>query len=227
MHLKEVKAADVLPGAPPPSRLQTIKARLSYLDGEIAKLSADLDRDGYSPTLTKMVRGHEAEQKKLDQERRQLEAKGSNPPRRSWDDARSLMDLLLAKRAAGDRDAVEDIRTRLQTKLRATVEGVWLLVVTPQASSRIRLVEAQVHFAEGKGFRSYFIVYRAGANGSATLWYAMALKQPEAARMGLPFNTEDLRDPDEAAMVRSFLENYPKWMIDKLLAEGRPISWGW
>jgi hypothetical protein len=226
-HLKEVKAEDVLPGAPPPSRLHTIKARQKYLTGEIAKLEADLAA-GYSKTVSKVLRDHEAEHKQLDRERRRLEAEAMNPVRRTWDDARTLMDLLAAKRAAGDDAAVDDIRTRLQTKLRATVEGVWLLVVRPQASSRTRLVEAQVHFAEGKGYRDYFIVYRAGANGSATLWYANAVKQPEAARLGIPFGEEDLRDPDQAAIVRDFLAAFPRDIIDRILAEGgRPVGWGW
>jgi hypothetical protein len=40
----------------------------------------------------------------------------------------------------------------------------------------------------------------------------------------LPFNKEDLRDPDQCDLVRAALENYPRDLIDRLLAEdGRPI----
>jgi hypothetical protein len=47
-----------------------------------------------------------------------------------------------------------------------------------------------------------------------------SLRQPDAARAGLPFDMEDLRDRDEADGVRRFLEDFPRYLIDKLLAEG-------
>jgi hypothetical protein len=39
----------------------------------------------------------------------------------------------------------------------------------------------------------------------------------------LPFNQEDLRDPDMACLVEEFLLDYPKEMIDKLLEAGQPL----
>jgi hypothetical protein len=47
-----------------------------------------------------------------------------------------------------------------------------------------------------------------------------SIKQPEGAEQGLPFNTENLRDPTEAECVLRYLEALPQEVIDRLLARG-------
>ena len=95
-----------------------------------------------------------------------------------------------------------------------------------------RLAEAQVNFTGGSYWRNYFIIHRPAqwvGNGRGGKlrpgrWCCLTITHPEDARRGLPFNTEDLRDPTEAECVRRYLELYPRRAVEELLCKmGQPV----
>jgi hypothetical protein len=86
----------------------------------------------------------------------------------------------------------DDVRTRLRTTLRRTVEEIRVLFV---ARGRVRLAAAQLFFV-GAACRSYLVVHRHGLHGAVgnrpESWEAVSLAGKVAA------GNLDLRDPEQA-----------------------------
>src|SRR5262249_54837110 len=114
--------------------------------------------------------------------------------------------------------------------IRRVVREVWVLVV---GRGRDRLATVQVFFRrendEVEAYRSYQLFFRpAKGNGQVGVrqpgrLYSSSIRHPDAAKVGVPFGRDDLRDRAEAGWVQNFLENFPQDMINKALAEGHPL----
>jgi DNA invertase Pin-like site-specific DNA recombinase len=217
-QLREIKPAEVLAGANGHDEVVRLEAELAGVDAELAKVDALLHGGGLSAAVDKYARELEARRRDLAREKAVADQKAKNPLSASWGEAQSLLDVL---DKAPDAD---DARLRLRAALRRIVESVWVLVV-PRGQDR--LCEVQVRFKDSEAFRTYLIVYRAGRGNAHRTRpgrvYVSSLRHPDAAKMGMPFNLEDLRDRQEADDVRRFLEAFPQYMIDKLLAEGKNV----
>ncbi len=161
---------------------------------------------------------------KLD-EAKQLEAK---PLSETWTDLGLLLD------ASND----PDDRRRLRSAISRVVRSINLIV---ERRGRDQLAAVQVNFdgvptGEEEGVmssscprRNFLIFHRPaqwvgnGLGGKLRpgRWWAASVKHPDDR---LLLNKENLRDPDGAAIVRRSLENYPRDLIDQLLAEdGHPL----
>jgi hypothetical protein len=215
-QLREIKPADIVPKKDSETqKTEALIGRLAHVDAEIEKLKTRLQAR-YSDAVADVLERHEGNRKKLAEKLSQAHQQAASPLREALGEWRSLIDVL-------DKD--KDARVRLRATLRRIVEGVWCVFVR---QGSMRLAEVQVWFKRGdvdKGaYRSYLVLYRPATGGAVGVrpprtWVG-SIRQPDGIRAGLPFNTEDLRDPDQADCVRGFLEDYPRAMIDRLLAKG-------
>jgi DNA invertase Pin-like site-specific DNA recombinase len=216
-QLREIDPKDILEGTNGHDEVMALEGELGQVEDAIEAIVLDLDTHGESPRQYARLRQKEARKKELVELLADARRKAAQPLSAAWGGAKTLLAVL--DRATNPKDA----RLRLRAALRRVVESMWMLVVTRGID---RLAHVQVRF-EGGAFRTYLILYRpARGNARRTLparFYVSSLRQPDAARLGIPFGMEDLRDGGEYGMdidlVRSFLENYPADMIDKLLAE--------
>jgi hypothetical protein len=163
----------------------------------------------------------EARKRELEAELTDAQARATCPASRAWNEFGSLLELL--DKAEDPRDA----RLRLRAALRRMVDAIWMLVV-PRGGDRLAV--AQVFFAGGHHFRSYFIVHRPPrSNGRAKKpgrWCVLSQRQPvvdESSEEYTQWGEPDLRT--EAATVANGLQAYPQSLIDQLLAEwGRDVE---
>jgi DNA invertase Pin-like site-specific DNA recombinase len=217
-QLRELDPADVLGREEGPADAAVLEGELAWVRGKKAELEAELLK-GDVAEIGSALRSLKAREADLVTKLDQAGQEAAKPMLETWRDAKNLIELL---DNAPDK---ENIRLRLRAALRRIVSGIWMVVAE---SGRDRLCEAQVWFADGEHYRSYIIIHRPSrSNGKGgTLpgrWWVKSIKHPEAAEAGFPFNVEDLRDSTQAECVKSFLENYPKNMIERLLAKGHPL----
>jgi hypothetical protein len=218
-QLREIKPAEILEGANGHDEVVRLEAELAGVDAELAKVDVLMHTEGISATADRYAKELETRRRDLAEQKAVADHKAKNPLSASWGEAQSLLEVL---DKAPDQD---DARLRLRAALRRIVESIWVLVVP---RGRDRLCEVQLWFKDSEAFRTYLIVYRASSGNAHSTRpgrvYVSSLRQPDAARMGMPFNLDDLRDRQEADGVRRFLEAFPQWLIDKLLAEdGRDV----
>jgi DNA invertase Pin-like site-specific DNA recombinase len=188
-RLRELRAQDVLPGnARPATSADTIRANLVAVRGDLAKLKADLKKDGYSKTLSELVREAEAEEINLVNDLSDELARTAKPLAKAWDDAAGL---LAALDGAEDRDAM---RIRIRAALAPIVEsGVVLVTGTKSA----RVIAVQFDFVGGA--RRTWIICYLPASGARP-------NPPEPAVTSEAFVEElDLRDPADAKEVEKHL----------------------
>jgi DNA invertase Pin-like site-specific DNA recombinase len=208
--LRELKPAEVLGTSEEASDATVIDGELSWTRSKIEELRAVLlsNVGVVAEELSKL----EAREAELVAKREQAQEEAVKPLSESWRESQSLVELL---DSAPDR---EDIRLRLRTALRRIIDKIMLLVVH---RGKTVLAEARVYFSNG-GFRSFVIYHRgprANIHGRSPGRWRVCSVNPAAD--GLPFCTEDLRDPTFAELVRSSLENTPMASIDELLASPR------
>ncbi len=210
-ELREIQAEKVL-GSGANADVDVLRSELEWVRGKKDELTAELLK-GDVAAIGAALRSLEARETDLAAKLNAAAEQAVRPLTDTFQEAQTLADLL------DTADDPEDVRLRLRAALRRVIDSVWVLVV-PRGWDR--LAEVQVWFTGQKGYRSYTIIHRPAKGNQNKLqparYWVGSIKQPEAAA-GMPFNVEDLRDPDQAACVRGFLERYPADMIDKLLAE--------
>ena len=215
-HLKELDPAEVLGTSESPN-VSVVEGELSWLREKKASLEAEL-LNGNVAAIANALRQLEAREAELTAKLNDAKERAVKPLEETWSDVKTLADLM---DAAPDK---EDVRLRLRAGLRRIIEGVWIVVAS---RGRDRICEAQIFFRSG-GFRSCVMIHRPSrSNGKGgTLpgrWWSNSIKQPQAARAGMPFNLEDLRDATQAEMVRGSLD-YTTDLIDRLLESGQVID---
>jgi DNA invertase Pin-like site-specific DNA recombinase len=218
--LREVDPREVLPRDEAPDEARGLEEEIAGVTAELSAAADFMAANGFSATIGKRITNLEDRKRDLEARLLGVRAKAAAPTAAAW---KEYPDLLAAVDKSPDPRAA---RLRLRAVLRRIIDGIWLIVV-PRGQDR--LAEAQIWFTGGEKYRSYFILHRAARGNGKTRttpgrWAFRSMTHPEDARAGLPFNTEDLRDSDEAEWVRGFLEEYPTDMIDRLLAQGEVIE---
>lgn len=212
--LKELDPQDLFGEAnDEPEKLSVLTEQQVGVEAELIDLAADMDANGYSPTLATRVRGLEAQQRDLAE--RIVDARGrvASPAIEGWDEVKSLSGLI-----ATSPDPT-DLRLRLQAALRRIVTEARIVVV-PRPP--FRLAAVSLYFGNGPDapFRSFFIIHQPASAPRGKLihptrWVCLTLHHPED---GLPFNNDDLRNVDEANCVEAGLQKHPRDMIEELLS---------
>jgi DNA invertase Pin-like site-specific DNA recombinase len=217
-QLREIDPADVLGRKDGPADTAVLRAELSWVRERKTALAAELLK-GDVAALAHALRKLEAREAELAAKLDGAEEKAVKPETETWQDAKSLVQML------DSTPDPEDIRLRLRAALRRMVDSIWLLVVP---RGRDRLCQAQVWFAGG-AYRSYVIIHRSGkgnqnAHQSGRWCVAHTFKFPDDVPEDCFFEPKDMRDSDEAARVERMLERFPQVMIDRLLREyGQPL----
>jgi hypothetical protein len=193
--LAEVSADDVLGEDEAPSAVAVLSGELARVEAELAEAEAFMNAEGFSVTIGKRVKDLEARKIEVAEQLAQARRQAARPLGESWGEARGLM-MMLDKAADPD-----DVRLRLRTALRRTVESIWLLVVP---RGRQRLAAVQVWFAGGRRRRDYLLLHHApwggaGGNRREARWSAQSLSA--AARPG----DLDLRRPEHARDLEQIL----------------------
>ncbi len=122
-ELREINPKEILDGANGHDEVTALDKEFGAIESEIEQMNADMDANGFSPTIAKRVRAAEA---RLATVGRQLEAarqKAANPLSAAWGEAKTL---LAALDGASDN---EDARVRLRAALRRIMHSIWLHVV--------------------------------------------------------------------------------------------------
>ncbi len=210
--LAEVKAADVLPKkGEGPSRVDVLRLQLKAVREQVAALKEDLRTDGYSKSLAALLREQEDEEERVAAELQEELARSVKTTEQAWVELPGLVQLV---KTGGD-----EVRLKLRTVLRRTVEKVWLLTISRRAR---RLVVAQVRFVGG-GQREYLLDYYPSCNGRKAWWRVASIRSPfgtacfaadSAATIGLaPFDlstpagveaTEEMLSVDDDSLEEYF-----------------------
>jgi DNA invertase Pin-like site-specific DNA recombinase len=196
-QLMELDAGEVLGEDRAPSEVAVLSGELTLVEAELAEAKAYLAAKGFSPAIADHVTGLEDRKKDLVEKLSEAQQKAARPLAESWGEAQGLIEML---KNAADPD---DVRIRLRTALRRTVESIWVLVVP---HGRRRLAAVQIWFAGGKSHRDYLLLNHspwggAGGNRHPASWQARSLAS--AVKPG----ALDLRRPDHARRLEKALED--------------------
>jgi DNA invertase Pin-like site-specific DNA recombinase len=193
--LKELDPRELLGDDGAPSEMLNLDGELAGVEAELSDAAAFMESHGFSPTIGKRVTDLEARKRTLEVKLVEARAKASHSLNQTWDEAKTLADLL---DAAPD---PQDTRLRLRAALRRVIDSIWLLVVP---LGRDRVCAAQVWFAGGEKHRDYVILHRATkANGRKRTpggWCVRSLASIAVT------GDLDLRKPGDAAKLTGKLE---------------------
>jgi DNA invertase Pin-like site-specific DNA recombinase len=149
--LREIDPREILHGDRGPDETLALGKQLSAVESELAEATADMDANGFSPTIAKRVRSLEDRQRATVAALAAAREKNAHPLSETWGQAQTLIGALAT---APDR---RDARLRLRSAIRRICSSIWLLVV-PRA--RNRLCAVQIWFAGEERHRDYLILRR-------------------------------------------------------------------
>jgi DNA invertase Pin-like site-specific DNA recombinase len=209
--LREIDPHEILNGGSGPDPTLVLAGELEAIEAELTETAVFMEANGFSPTIGKRIKELESRKQDLVARLQEARQQAAFPLSETWGQAQTLAETL--SKAADPVDA----RLRLRSALRRIIDKIYLVVV---GRGHTRLCEAQVWFAGGERYRSYFLIHRPprgnAVRGFPGRWYVNSITHPDDQ---LPFNQEDLRAGDEAKGVKEFLEVYQMDMIDQLLAK--------
>lgn len=209
--LREVDPREVLGQVDGPDESLTLACQLAAQEARIDQLKGELLK-GDVAAIAQVLRDLEGQTKELARQLADARQRAASPASEAWGEAQGLAEALAT---APDQ---QDARLRLRAALRRIIDSIHMLVV---AHGRDRLCEAQVWFAGGEKSRTFLIAYRPAGFRVEERWGVRCIDHPEASEAGLPFNTSDLRNPDEARDVVGYLEALPKGLVERLLSKPR------
>jgi DNA invertase Pin-like site-specific DNA recombinase len=167
--LSEIDPHEILNGDSGADETLALAGELASLEAKSAELEAELLK-GDVVALANVLRRLEARKRELAEKLAEAREKAAHPLSESWGEAQTLLDAL---QNASD---PQDVRLRLRSALKRTVDSIWLLVV---AKGRDRLCAAQIWFQGGDRHRDYLIWHRpTRANRAARIqgqWWARSL----------------------------------------------------
>jgi hypothetical protein len=191
--LKEIDPGEVLGEDEAPAALATLLAEQAGVQAEYDQARELLDGGTVSKALAEHLKKLEARLEELKGKVAEADRAAAHPAAEAWGEARGLMGLI---DGAPDPD---DVRVRLRTVLRRTIEEIRVLFV---ARGRVRLAAVQMHFVGG-ACRSYLIIHKHALHGAVgnrpESWEARSLVGKVTAG-GL-----DLRDPAQALDLEQVL----------------------
>lgn len=201
--LKEIDAKEIAGGNGEQDEVSELAGQLVAVEGRIAELEAEL-ASGDIPSLARALRSLEEQKTTLDGHLVSAKRKASRPVSEAWGEARGLIGLLdRAKDPA-------DIRLKLRSVLRRTIESIWLLV-TSRGSERLATV--QIFFIGGKRFRVYQIIHKPPrmphGKRRPGYWWCRSMRFQQSERI------LDLRKPSGMAKLLAGLEGtWPETYAD-------------
>jgi hypothetical protein len=193
--LKEIDPA-LLTQSDGPDRLSVLTGRLEKVRQQLAEMQDALVGCTKPPkTVMAAAADLEAEEERLEEERRQAAREAAHPLSETWGRAKSLLDVI----------ATAEDRVRLRSLLRRVVEGIWVLIV-PRGWDRVAGV--QIRFKGSDQERSYIITYRRGVMPSGRRASRRRGEQGEdvwAVRSRRWTPALDLRRPEHVVAMRDEL----------------------
>ncbi len=196
--LREVTADEVIGRGGEADEVIALTGEKSYIDGRIAELAAELRRNGDVQMVAQVLRELETKQQDIETKLSAAQALAARPAAESWDEAKSLMDLL------DNADDPDDIRLRLRSTLRRSISSIWLVVVR---CGKDRLCAAQIFSRTASGAGAILISppSPARSNGKSARkegrWWAKSLAS--AADPG----DLDLRKREDAVRLAAALSS--------------------
>jgi DNA invertase Pin-like site-specific DNA recombinase len=224
-RIRSINPQELLGAASQPSDATALAAEYELVIADIAKIEAELDRDGADdiPSAVRVLAKKEARKKELADKLAVARAAEATPVSAAWGEFQSLYDVA---QNAPDRD---DARTRLRSALRRIVSRVWLLAVP---CGRTRLAAVRVQFAGCDDVRDYFIHFtppRDNGRASAPASLKVASFDKRANLVGddgksIQSPSLDIREPQQAAQLATVLERYKGDLAALEDAPGTPID---
>jgi DNA invertase Pin-like site-specific DNA recombinase len=193
-QLRELKASDIFPErAGAGSKAEELSAKLAELEAVMNRWRAKMDQPELIDEVADKLKEFAARKKALSAELAEANQQVASPLSESWGELRSCAGLLAA-------DGGDELRERVRSALRRTVDGLWVLI----RKGRPRVAAVQVWF-KGKPARqrSCLIVYhQAQNNGLVSRPARTEVRSFASAAGGL-----DLRRPRDAQKLAKVLES--------------------
>jgi hypothetical protein len=187
-RLREIKPLEIINGREGTDERANLSLQLQAVETELAAVNADLDENGFSPSVARRARALEARQEELQERFREVSHKEAHPLSETWGEAKGLLDAI---RDAPDK---RDARIRLRNALKRIVDSIWVLVVP---RDRDRLCFMQFFFKESSVPRNFLVHYRAAGNHREGGWKPLSLRDETV--------TFDLRDREQAKALEETL----------------------
>jgi DNA invertase Pin-like site-specific DNA recombinase len=150
-RLREIDPHSILNGDQGPDETTVLGGQLASIEWELEEARTFMKAKGFSVTIGNHITELEDKQEELTVKLRLARQKAAHPLSETWGECQNLMDAI---DAAGDPN---DLRLRLQAKLREIVGSIQLIVVP---RGRDRLAGVQIWFAGGERHRDYLILHR-------------------------------------------------------------------
>jgi DNA invertase Pin-like site-specific DNA recombinase len=191
--LREVSADEVFPPTKDEQapRLTVLREELKKTRGEVASLTADL-ANGYSAAITDVLRKKESREAELAELVQQEEAKAARPAEPDW---KEFCNLASALDGAEDK---EDARLRLRAALQRRVGRITVLVVS--RPKRVKVLVAQVWFADSHLRRDYVIYHKSPANRNSRGFWCVRSWTPADLQWACFPDQFDLRSVDPTVL---------------------------
>jgi DNA invertase Pin-like site-specific DNA recombinase len=197
--LREIDPADVTEQGGP-DRVAVLTGRLEEVRQQLAELKAELKARTKSPKVAlDTMEELEAEQARLEEDRRQAQQEAAHPLSEAWGQAKSLLDVI----------GTAEQQLRLRSLLRRIVEEIRVLVV-PRGWDRVCAV--QMCFKGSDEVRSYLIVYRKDVMPDGTRASRRKRQRGEdtwAVRSLRHATPLDLRNPEHVQALAEVLAAVP------------------
>jgi DNA invertase Pin-like site-specific DNA recombinase len=187
--LIDIDPKAILEGVNGHGELMALEGEFGEVEAAMAKIAADLDMHGESPTQYARLRAKEKRRAELNKLLAVARQKAANPLSDAWGQMQALL---------GTGEGNEEERMRLRGILRRTVEQIVVLIVRRGVD---RLVWVQVWFASGDRRRDFLIYYRP-ARGTVTKKTPACVKMESKPQLRARI---DLRKPEDARKLESYL----------------------
>jgi hypothetical protein len=203
-RLVELKPSDIQGDNDGGRKVEAAAGRLADLDNLIERWTAKMDDLALVDTVAAKLSELGSRRKAAAAELAEAQREAASPVPETWREFRNL--------AAQLKDASDELRMRVQAALRRSVDSVYCVFVRRGSYA----LAGAVAYFQGGSRRSFTIIHkRATASNRPAKTWCGSMKHPD----GLPFNEEDLRNPDDVDGVRQYLESFPKHRMDWLLCD--------
>jgi DNA invertase Pin-like site-specific DNA recombinase len=193
--LRELRPGDVFPEEDAGDEVMAASGELASVNAELADAVADMEKNGFSPTIGRRVRQLEERQAAISQRLADAKQRNANPVGETLGEASALIDRL------NNSDDPADTRLRLRAAVRRLVESIVLLVV-PEKLTRVAAVQVWFH---GGSHRDYLILHKHGRNGRQAYPPVRVAQSLTDAGLTGAAAAFDLRRPADAAALAKVL----------------------
>lgn len=155
--ISEIDAKEVMGEDPNTEDLEALEGRKAQLEKKIAAAEKEqLAGKDWSPSHSRILAAMNKQWEEIENLIGQARQSAALPLRESWEEGRCLVTLL---NNAEDKD---DIRMKLRSVFRRTIEGIWVIVTT---KNKLRVCTVQMWFTGGTKYRFFQIVHQPPMDG--------------------------------------------------------------